>query len=74
MGNGKLFLIPSEISLGTSQLTTTPQTLGAIKSCSYFLAENIRTARRFISSLKADIVIESLQLLHQRLDVKRLEV
>ncbi|MEL7146361.1 MAG: SAM-dependent methyltransferase [Bacteroidota bacterium] len=60
MGNGKLFIIPSELSKGTSLATTTPQTIAAIRSCSYFLAENIRTARRFISSLQADIVIESL--------------
>ena len=61
MGNGKLFLIPCEIAKGTAKQTTTTQTLAAIKSCQYFLVENVRTARRFISSLEAEIVIESLQ-------------
>ena len=61
MGNGKLFLIPSEISKGTSKQITPPQTIAAIKSCDYFLVENIRTARRFISSLDAEVIIESLQ-------------
>ena len=60
MGNGKLFLIPSEISQNTARLTTSPQTIEAIRSCNYFLAENIRTARRFISNLETGIVIDSL--------------
>lgn len=60
MGNGKLYMIPSEISAGTSQKIINRQTIDAIRSCNYFLTENIRTARRYISSLKLDITIESL--------------
>lgn len=60
MGNGKLYLIPSEIAPDTSLLTVSQQTVLAIRDCNYFLVENIRTARRYISSLKLDIVIESL--------------
>lgn len=60
MGNGKLYLIPSEISLGTSKQTISQQSIDAIRACNYFLVENIRTARRFISSLKLEITIESL--------------
>ncbi|MGB3464367.1 MAG: SAM-dependent methyltransferase [Cyclobacteriaceae bacterium] len=75
MGNGKLYLIPSEISPGTGQQTINNQVAEAIRECNYFLTENIRTARRYISSLKLDITIESLnfEVLDKKTDKSQLK-
>lgn len=61
MGNmGNLFLIPSIIAAKTTNLVVTPQVLKAVPQIRHFLAEDIRTARRFLASLK---VYESVELL-----------
>lgn len=58
---GQVFLIPIVISENT-QMDVLPAQIGAaIQSCDLFLVENVRTARRFISSLKLGITIEDLQ-------------
>lgn len=57
---GKLYLIPMVIADGTHQSViplSVNQTVAQIRS---FLCENVRTARRFISSLKVHDSIESL--------------
>ncbi len=60
MAYGKLHLIPT--GLGSDALEVTlPQTVEILISTKFYIVENIRTARRFISSLKADINIDSLQ-------------
>lgn len=53
-----LFLIPSPIAEGNS---VAPSVIEAIKPLRYFLAENIRTSRRFLSSLK---IYSSMEALH----------
>jgi 16S rRNA (cytidine1402-2'-O)-methyltransferase len=58
--NGKLFLIPNLIAEGTQQVIP-PNVLEALPSLQYFLAEDVRTARRFLSGLKIYERIESLQ-------------
>jgi 16S rRNA (cytidine1402-2'-O)-methyltransferase len=58
--NGKLFLIPNLIADGTQQVIP-PSVLKALPSLQYFLAEDVRTARRFLSGLKIYERIESLQ-------------
>jgi 16S rRNA (cytidine1402-2'-O)-methyltransferase len=60
MKKGKLFLIPSAIAQGASKTTLTPQVRDILLSTSYFVAEHIREARRFISSLQLGISIEGL--------------
>jgi 16S rRNA (cytidine1402-2'-O)-methyltransferase len=60
MSKGRLFLIPSVIAADTGQQTTTEQVKTAIQSTRFYLAENIREARRFISSLKLGVDISSL--------------
>ncbi|QCK13394.1 SAM-dependent methyltransferase [Mangrovivirga cuniculi] len=57
---GKLFLLPLPISTGEIDKSITPFERSLIKKLKYFAAENIRTARRFISSLNEEIVIEDL--------------
>ena len=57
---GKLYLIPSAIAEETT--TVIPEsTRSSIPNLDYFLVENLRSARRFISSLKLGIKIEELQ-------------
>lgn len=56
---GTLYLIPNVIAeQGLSTLS--PQMLAVLPSIQYFLAEDIRTARRFLSSLKLYPSIEAL--------------
>ena len=51
-GKGKLFLIPTIIAEDTVQVVIPQQVLMALKDIRFFLAENPRTARRYLSSLK----------------------
>lgn len=53
----KLFLIPVPIGENDNIL---PHNIGIISTLEYFFAEDLRTARRFISSLKTGKNIESL--------------
>ena len=59
-GKGKLFLIPTIIAEDTVQVVIPQQVLMALKDIRFFLAENPRTARRYLSSLKIYDAIESL--------------
>lgn len=58
---GKLFLIPSYLSDENDASFIAPVVLEIVKNTSHYLVENIRTARRFISSLKTGIVIDELE-------------
>lgn len=58
---GKLFLIPSVIAENTGQTVLPGQVYDICRNTTFFLAENIRTARRFISSLELGISIPDLQ-------------
>src|SRR5687768_6304121 len=61
MGNkGKLFLIPTAIAVTTNEVTVPPYVLERLSSIRDFLAEDVRTARRYLSSLKIFQSIESL--------------
>lgn len=59
---GILYLIPTPLSQSVIEKSVTPELRKVVASLKYFLAENIRTARRFISSLEAGITIENLQI------------
>lgn len=60
MKKGTLYLIPSAIAPGVSQKHLTPELKKALLGTQYFVAEHIREARRFISSLRLGITIEAL--------------
>jgi 16S rRNA (cytidine1402-2'-O)-methyltransferase len=60
MSKGKVYLIPSVIAEATQSAVIPPSLRDILPSVSYFLVENVRTARRFLSSLK---VYESIELL-----------
>jgi 16S rRNA (cytidine1402-2'-O)-methyltransferase len=55
-----LYLIPSVISEETHDRVITDQVKNIVMHLDYFIVENIRSARRFISSLQLDIAIEDL--------------
>lgn len=57
---GKLYLIPNVIAETDPLLVIPAHVLSALPHISHFLAENVRTARRFLSSLKIFPSIEAL--------------
>ncbi len=68
MNKGKLYLIPTTIAEDTQASVIPAQVRNMLPSIQYFLAEDIRTARRYLSSLK---VYDSIEPLHfQVLDKK----
>lgn len=61
MDKGKLYLIPMVIADETQSDVITPSIRKILPELRYFLVENVRTARRFLSSLKIFESIEPLQ-------------
>ena len=59
MKKGVLFLIPTTIAPETNDIIS-EQVRSVIKQITTYRVENVRTARRFISSLKLSIEIETL--------------
>ena len=57
---GNLYLIPTPLAENTLDKMVTADLKNVIKNTNHYLVENIRTSRRFISSLKLNIVIEKL--------------
>ncbi len=55
-----LFLIPTVLAPGTANVVLSPQIREVILRTDVFFAENLRTARRFISELKTGRKIEDL--------------
>jgi len=74
MSVGNLFLIPTIISEGTEREVTPPIVLEKLKSIRHFLAEDVRTARRYLSSLKIYESIESLNFSVLNKDTKETEI
>jgi 16S rRNA (cytidine1402-2'-O)-methyltransferase len=60
--NGKLYLIPTIISDDTQHQVIPQQVKETLIGIKHFLAEDLRTARRYLSSLKVYTSIEELQL------------
>lgn len=61
MRKGKLYLIPTILSEGTVDRLFSPSWRESIGHIRYFCVENVRTARRFLSSLKIFPSIEKLE-------------
>lgn len=61
MSQGKLFLVPTYLSESNDANFIAPLVYDVLKNTNYFFVENVRTARRFISSLKLGITIEELE-------------
>lgn len=58
---GTLYLIPNVIASGTIDNVILPHVKHTIKFIRHFLAEDVRSARRFISNLKVFDSVEALQ-------------
>ena len=61
MTPGKVYLIPNIIAEGTQEHVIPAQVRSVLPGIKHFLAEDIRTARRYFSSLKLFPSIEHLQ-------------
>lgn len=62
MPKGKLFLIPTVLADDTAAQVISPQVREVILHTKFFLVENLRTARRYISSLKLGLTIDDISL------------
>ncbi len=60
MEPGKIYLIPTIIAENTQHAVVTNHVRETLPGITYFLAEEVRTARRFLSSLKIYDTIEGL--------------
>ena len=72
---GKLYLIPTVIASHSQDTVILPAVKVVIKELDYFLVENVRTSRRFISALKTGKVIEDIhfEVLDKRTDAGQIE-
>jgi 16S rRNA (cytidine1402-2'-O)-methyltransferase len=66
--------VPNVITEGTQQKVIPPSAVEALKSIHYFLVEDLRTARRYLSSLKIYESIESLHIEVLNKDTKENEL
>ncbi|MFT4833285.1 MAG: 16S rRNA (cytidine1402-2'-O)-methyltransferase [Marinoscillum sp.] len=57
---GSVFLIPTYLSENNDSNFLAPMVLDIVRSIDYFLVENVRTARRFVSSLNLGLDISTL--------------
>jgi 16S rRNA (cytidine1402-2'-O)-methyltransferase len=71
---GSLFLIPNIIADDTQNSIVTPQLRTVLPEIHFFLAEDIRTVRRYLSSLKVYDSIEKLHFSLLNKDTKQSEL
>ena len=71
---GRLYLIPTIIAENTQEKVVPLQVLEVLKSIRHFVVEDVRTARRYLSSLKIFESIESLQFQVLNKDTKTSEL
>ena len=74
MNKGTLYLIPSELAPASGHAYITEELKSVVKSIQHFAVENVRTSRRFVSSLKLGLVIESLDFKVLSKKTKPLEI
>lgn len=74
MTKGKLFLIPTVIADETQHQVIPASVLESLKGIQHFLAEDVRTARRYLSSLKIYESIEPLDFKILNKDTKEQEL
>ncbi|HVD97390.1 MAG TPA: SAM-dependent methyltransferase [Cytophagaceae bacterium] len=68
---GKLYLIPTVLAEHTAENVLSPQIREIILHTDFYFAEELRTARRFISSLKTGKPIESLTMFELNKDTSK---
>jgi 16S rRNA (cytidine1402-2'-O)-methyltransferase len=70
MSKGKILLLPLPIGSQSTEQYITDYYLNLVKSTKFWVAENIRTTRRFISALKIGVEIDSLTFFELNRDFK----
>ena len=58
--SGTLYLIPTVLADNTADKVISPQVVETVKHLSYFIVENLRTARRYVKAICPELVIEEL--------------
>jgi 16S rRNA (cytidine1402-2'-O)-methyltransferase len=73
---GKIFLIPNYLSDNQNSDFISAMVFPVLKNLEYYIVENVRTTRRFISSLNLDIKIQDLKFetMDKRFDSGGLDV
>jgi 16S rRNA (cytidine1402-2'-O)-methyltransferase len=76
MSSGKLYLVPTIIAEDTQTQVIPSQVRVVLSPIRYFLAEDVRTTRRYLSSLKIYDSIEQLniQVLNKDTTINQLEI
>jgi len=74
VGQGKLYLIPNVISESTQEGVIPASVNQVLPTISHFLAEDVRTARRYLSSLKIYPSIEQLHFQVLNKDTKASDI
>lgn len=74
MSQGKIFLLPTPISDNDVSLIVSQQVRQVLASTKWFFVENVRTSRRFISSLQLGVDISSLHFLELSKDTPDADV
>ncbi|GHA67276.1 SAM-dependent methyltransferase [Pontibacter akesuensis] len=57
---GTLYLIPTILAEDTHNQVISPQVKDTVQHLTYFIVENLRTARRYVKSICPELVIEEL--------------
>ena len=73
MNNGTLYLIPTALAPGTAAQVLSPQVREVVASLSHFFAEELRTARRFVSELRTGRRIEEMTFFEMNKDTPKAE-
>ncbi len=58
---GTLYLIPTILAEGTADQVISQQVKDTVRHLTYFIVENLRTARRYVKSICPELVIEELK-------------
>jgi 16S rRNA (cytidine1402-2'-O)-methyltransferase len=74
LNKGKLFLIPTPIAAGAVETSVPPGVRGTLVEIRHFLAEDVRSARRYLASLKVYDRIEDLSFSVLNKDTKEAEL
>lgn len=71
---GTLYLIPTILAENTQDQVISPQVKETVQHLTYFIVENLRTARRYVKSICPELVIEQLKFVQVDKDASPAQV
>lgn len=71
---GTLYLIPTILAEGTADQVISTQVKDTVRHLSYFIVENLRTARRYVKTICPELVIEQLTFVQVDKDATPVQV